>query len=77
MVNQDGCRIAEDLYDEYADMIAVHDEAPLRETARYATSAFMRLKMQEALKRRGLQPHIFESADEAHAAVEAARTAAG
>jgi len=32
--------------------------------------------MREALSKRGLMPHIFESADEAHAAVESARAAA-
>ena len=76
VVNHDGCRIAEDLYDDYADMIQYMMQHYYKTTARYSTSAFMRLKMQEALSRRGLQPHIFESADEAHAAVEAARTAA-
>jgi len=40
-------------------------------TARYTTSAFMRIKMQEALSRRGLKPHIYERADEAHAALGA------
>jgi propionate CoA-transferase len=29
-------------------------------TTRYATSAFARLKMKEALSKRGLQPHVFE-----------------
>ena len=29
-------------------------------TTRYTTSAFMRQKMQEALKKRGLKPHIYE-----------------
>lgn len=76
VVNHDGCRIAEDLYDDYADMIQYMMQHYYKTTARYSTSSFMRLKMQEALSRRGLQPHIFESADEAHAAVEAARTAA-
>ena len=76
VVNHDGCRIAEDLYDDYAEMIQYMMKHYYTTTARYSTSSFMRLKMQEALKRRGLQPHIFESADEAHAIVEAARTAA-
>jgi propionate CoA-transferase len=76
VVNHDGCRIAEDLYDDYADMIQYMMKHYYKTTARYSTSSFMRLKMQEALSRRGMQPHIFESADEAHAAVEAARTAA-
>jgi propionate CoA-transferase len=76
VVNHDGCRIAEDLYDDYAEMIQYMMKHYYKTTARYSTSSFMRLKMQEALSKRGLQPHIFESADEAHAVVDAARTAA-
>ena len=40
-------------------------------TTRYTTSAFMRMKMQEALRKRGLAPHIYERKEEAHAVVEA------
>ncbi|CAN1721882.1 propionate CoA-transferase [Hyphomicrobium sp. 1Nfss2.1] len=76
VVNHDGFRMAEDLYDDYAEMIQYMMKHYYTTTARYSTSSFMRLKMQEALKRRGLQPHIFESADEAHAIVEASRAAA-
>jgi len=76
VVNHDGCRIAEDLYEDYADMIQHMQEHYYRTNARYSTSSFMRLKMQEALSKRGLMPHIFESADEAHAALESARAAA-
>jgi propionate CoA-transferase len=39
-------------------------------TTRYTTSAFMRLKMQEALSKRGLAPHIFERQEDAHAFLE-------
>jgi propionate CoA-transferase len=39
--------------------------------SRYTTSAFLRLKLGEALARRRVAPHIFETADEAHAFVEA------
>jgi propionate CoA-transferase len=76
VVNHDGCRIAEDLYDDYAEMIQYMMKHYYKSTARYSTSSFMRLKMKEALSRRGLMPHIFESADEAHAVVDAARAAA-
>ena len=76
VVNHDGCRIAEDLYEDYADMIQHMQENHYTTNARYSTSSFMRLKMREALSKRGLMPHIFESADEAHAAVESARAAA-
>ncbi len=71
VVNHDGCRIADDLYDDYAEMIQYMMENHYVSTSRYTTSAFMRLKFQEALSKRGLQPHIFERADEAHAAIYA------
>ena len=67
VVNHDGCRIAEDLYDDYAEMVAYMMEYHYLTSARYSTSAFMRLKMQEALDKRGLAPHIFERAEDAHA----------
>jgi propionate CoA-transferase len=38
---------------------------------RYTTSAFMRMKLGEALGRRRVSPHIFETSDEAHAFVDA------
>ncbi|MCH9764582.1 MAG: acyl CoA:acetate/3-ketoacid CoA transferase [Alphaproteobacteria bacterium] len=69
VVNHDGCRIAEDLYDDYADMITYMMEHHYETTTRYTTSAFMRMKMQDALSKRGLAPHIFERAEDAHAAL--------
>jgi propionate CoA-transferase len=37
----------------------------------------MRVKMREALNRRGLAPHIFERAEDAHQALEEARAVQG
>lgn len=68
VVNRDGCRIADDLRDDYAELIEFMMKRYYASLARYTTSAFMRLKMQDALSQRGLQPHIFERAEEAHAA---------
>jgi propionate CoA-transferase len=65
VVNHDGCRIAEDLYDRYAEMIDYMLQHHYKSTTRYSTSAFMRMKMQEALAKRGLQPHIYERKEEA------------
>jgi propionate CoA-transferase len=70
VVDHDGCRIAEDLYDRYADMIEYMLKHYYINTTRYSTSAFMRVKMQEALRKRGLQPHVFERAEEAHAVLD-------
>lgn len=69
VVNHDGSRIAEDLYDDYAAMIEYMMQHHYASTTRYTTSAFMRLKMQEALSKRGLAPHVFEKAEEAHEAL--------
>ena len=70
VVNQDGFRIADDLYDEYARMIEYLTKHHYATTTRYTTSTIMRKKMQEALKKRGLKPHIYERPEEAHAILE-------
>ena len=67
VVNHDGFRIGESLYDDYAEMIEYLCEHHYLTTTRYATNAFLRMKMQEALKKRGLAPHVFERKEEAHA----------
>jgi propionate CoA-transferase len=72
VVNHDGCRIAEDLYDRYAAMIEYMLKHYYATTTRYSTSAFMRMKMQEALSKRGLQPHVYERKEDAHAMLERA-----
>ena len=66
VMNQNGFRIAEDLQDGYAASVGQTLEAHSASIAHYTTSAFMRLKMQGELARRGVQPHIFESGEEAH-----------
>lgn len=70
VVNQDGCRIAEDLYDAYADMVAYVNKNHYERMARYATSAITRQKLQDALRRRGLETRVFERAEDARAALE-------
>ena len=65
VMNQNGFRIAEDLQDEYAETIGKMLEKFSASVAHYTTSAFMRLKMKETLSSRGVQPHIFESGEEA------------
>lgn len=60
VVNHDGWKINESLYDDYAEMIEYMSKHYYLTTTRYATSAFARLKMKEALSKRGLQPHVFE-----------------
>ena len=67
VVNHDGFKISEALYDDYAEMIEYLMEHYYATTTRYATNGFLRLKMQEALKKRGLAPHVFERKEDAHA----------
>ncbi|KAB1070205.1 acyl CoA:acetate/3-ketoacid CoA transferase [Methylobacterium planeticum] len=71
VVNHDGFRITENLYDDYAEMIEYMIKYHYVTSTRYATSAFLRLKMQEALRKRGLAPHIFERREDAHAFLDA------
>jgi propionate CoA-transferase len=70
VVNHDGFRINESLYDDYAGMIQYLAANYYATTTRYATSAFLRLKMEEALGKRGLAPHVFERKEDAHAFLE-------
>jgi propionate CoA-transferase len=72
VVNHDGFRINENLYDDYASMIQYLSANYYLTTTRYATSAFLRLKMEEALSRRGLAPHVFERREDAQAFLEGA-----
>jgi propionate CoA-transferase len=73
VVNHDGFRISESLYDDYAEMIEYLCEHHYLTTTRYATNAFLRVKMQEALKKRGIAPHVFERKEEAHAFLDRAK----
>jgi len=51
VVNHDGFRMSEHLYDDYVEMIQYLIEHHYATTTRYATSAFLRLKMKEASAR--------------------------
>jgi propionate CoA-transferase len=66
LVNYDNFLVLPDVLDAYTDM--VRDVASLHysRVTRYTTSAFLRAKLGEALLQRGVAPHIFESAADAH-----------
>ncbi len=70
VVNHDGFNIEEHLLDDYAEMIRFMLDQYFASTTRYGTSAFLRLKMKDALGKRGISPHIFERKEEALAFVE-------
>ncbi|MBA2125730.1 acyl CoA:acetate/3-ketoacid CoA transferase [Hyphomicrobium methylovorum] len=70
VVNQDRSRIAEDLYDDYANMVAYLKKTHYANVARYATSVITRDKLQDALRRRGLQTRVYDRAEDAMASLE-------
>jgi propionate CoA-transferase len=69
IVNYDNFSLAPALTDEYVAMVQDVVDRFYDRVTRYTTSAFLRLKLGDALSRRNLSPHIFESRDEAQAAL--------
>ena len=65
IVNYDNFWIAPELLDEYSDMVRSLTNRFYSGVSRYTTSGFLRIKLGEALEKRGVAPHIFESAEEA------------
>ena len=73
IVNYDGARIEDDIAEEYAAMAADLEDRFYGRVSRYSSSAFMRMKLGETLRRQSA-PHIFETGEEAR---EFLRGAAG
>jgi len=65
IVNYDNFSILPELLDDYSAMVRGLVDRFYVGVSRYTTSGFLRIKLGEALERRGVAPHIFESADEA------------
>jgi propionate CoA-transferase len=65
IVNYDNFRIEPDLLDAYSVMVHGLMDNYYAEVTRYTTSGFLRMKLGGALERRGVAPHIYESAAEA------------
>jgi propionate CoA-transferase len=65
IINYDSFRLDDQATDAYADLVRYLVERYYTKTTRYTTSAFMRMKLGQALAERGVAPHIFETADEA------------
>jgi propionate CoA-transferase len=70
VVNYDDFLIDAAVADTYAAMVRYMETHYYTTASRYTTSAFLRLKLGEALARRRVAPHIFETGDEAHAFIE-------
>lgn len=65
VVNYDDFQIDEAVVDEYSALVKQLSDSYYSNVSRYTTSAFMRLKLGEALERRGLAAHIYETPKEA------------
>jgi propionate CoA-transferase len=65
IVNYDNFSIVPELLDEYSAMVRGLADRFYAGVSRYTTSGFLRIKLGEALEKRGVAAHIFESAEEA------------
>ena len=65
IVNYDNFTIDPALLDEYSAMVRGLMDKYYAEVTRYTTSGFLRMKLGDALEKRGVAPHIYESAAEA------------
>jgi propionate CoA-transferase len=65
IVNYDNFVILPELLDPYSDMVRGLTADFYSHVTRYTTSGFLRMKLGKALQKRGLAPHIYESAAEA------------
>lgn len=69
IVNYDNFFINPDLIDEYTQMVKDLVDRFYISTTRYTTSTFLRLKLGDALKKRSLAPHIYETGEQARKAL--------
>jgi propionate CoA-transferase len=65
IVNYDSFEMPEELNDAYAEMVRYLMDRHYRKVSRYTTSAFLRMKLGDALSRRGVAPHVYETREEA------------
>jgi len=70
IVNYDRFSILPELLDAYSAMVQDLTDHFYARVTRYTTSGFLRVKLGDALGRRQLAPHIYESAAEARAHLE-------
>ncbi len=70
IVNYDNFYIAPDLVDNYTDMVKALVGTYYSGVTRYTTSTFLRMKIGDALAKRNVAPHIYESQSEAREALK-------
>ncbi len=70
IVNYDNFFIGPDVLEAYTDMVKDLVDRFYSGVTRYTTSTFLRMKIGDALARRDVAPHIYESREEAQAALQ-------
>jgi len=70
IVNYDNFSIAPEVLEAYTDMVKDLVDTYYSGVTRYTTSTFLRMKIGDALARRDVAPHIYESRAEAQAALK-------
>ena len=71
VVNYEGFVLDREIEDAWARSVSEVVERWYAGVTRYTTSAFLRAKLGDALARRNVAPHVFETEDEARAALRA------
>ena len=69
IVNYDRFSILPELVDDYIGMVKGVMDRHYHEVTRYTANTFLRMKLGEALEKRALAPHLFETAAEAKASL--------
>jgi propionate CoA-transferase len=69
VISYDACTIDPEISDAWFAMAAEVESRFYTHVSRYTTSAFMRLKLGEALSRRDVAPHIFETPQQARTSI--------
>jgi propionate CoA-transferase len=70
VVNYDNFNISPELVGAYTDMVKTIVDRYYTGVTRYTTSTFLRMKIGDALKKRKMAPHIYETRKEAEAALK-------
>jgi len=70
IVNYDNFHIRPDLVEEYTAMVRYLMDKYYAKATRFTTSAFLRMKLGEALEKRQVKPHLYETRKEAQKALK-------
>jgi propionate CoA-transferase len=70
IVNYDNFTISPDVLDAYTEMVKYLVDRHYSGVTRYTTSTFLRMKLGDALQKRDVAPHIYESQEDARRALK-------